>query len=66
MTKKTQTVTTKKTVTLDEETHQQLKAIAERRGVTVSVLVQEGVGAVVDLAEKQQDMIEAYNKKGKP
>lgn len=51
-------MTTKRTVSVDEERWAKLKAIAQHQGRTVSELAQEGIDVVLDLAEKQQNTIE--------
>jgi len=51
-------VTTKRTVTVDEDRWARLKQIAEREGRPLSELAQEGIDVVLDLAEKQQNTIE--------
>lgn len=51
-------MTTKRTIPVDPERWERLKAVAELTGRPLSELAQEGIDAVLDLAERQQNTIE--------
>lgn len=51
-------MSTKRTIAVDPERWERLKAIAELTGRPPSELAQEGIDVVLDLAERQQNTLE--------
>lgn len=48
-----------RTVLLDEHQHERLRALSEATRVPAATYVREGIDAVLDIAERQQRMVDS-------